>query len=140
MSDTVNGTVRPDVSDKSTGQLVNDVTRLVPQLAREEIALAKAELIEKGKHAGVGGGLFGAAGITALFGVGVLITAAVIGLAHAVPAWVSALIVAAVLLAVAGVMALLGKSQISKATPVVPEMAVDSTRHDVEAVKESARR
>jgi hypothetical protein len=130
----------PDVSDKTTAQLVNDVTRLVPQLAREEIALAKAELVQKGKHAGIGGGLFGAAGITALFGVGVLITAAVIGLAEAVPAWASALIIAAVLLIVAGVLALIGRSQVRQATPPVPALAVDSTKHDIEAVKESARR
>jgi hypothetical protein len=140
MTDTVHGTPRTDVSAKTAPQLVSDVSRLVPQLAREEIALAKAELAEKGKQAGLGGGLLGAAGITGLFAAAVLIAAAVIGLAEAVPAWAAALIVAAVLLAVAGILALLGRSHVSRATPPVPELAAESTRQDVETMKESARR
>ena len=126
--------------DKSTAQLVTDLTRLVPELAREEIALAKPELAEKGKHAGIGAGLFGAAGIIALFGVGVLLAAAVAGLAEVLPVWASALIIAVVLFVVAGVMALVGKKQVSQATPPAPTKAVASTKRDVQAVKESAKR
>jgi uncharacterized membrane protein YqjE len=125
---------------KSTADLVRDVTELVPRLVQEEFALAKAELTEKGKHAGVGAGLFGGGGLFAFFGLAVLIAAAVLGLAEAVPAWASALIVAAVLLVIAGVLALVGRSQVRQAVPPVPAMAVDSTKHDVQAVKESARR
>ncbi len=125
---------------KSTPELVQDLTRLVPQLARQEVELAKAELAEKAKHAGIGAGAFGGAGLVALFGVGTLVAAAVLGLAEVLPAWASALIVAAVLLLVAGAMALVGRSQIKQATPPVPSQAVDSTKHDVEAVKESAHR
>jgi len=130
----------PDLSDRSTAELVKEVTRLVPQLAREEVALAKAELTEKGKHAGIGAGSFGAAAVVALFGIGVLLTAAVLGLAEAMPAWAAALVVGGVLLVIAGIAALVGKSQVSRATPVVPKLAVDSTKQDVEAVKESAKR
>ncbi|GAB3254109.1 phage holin family protein [Kineosporia babensis] len=130
----------PAGHEKSTPELVQDLTRLVPQLARQEVELAKAELAEKAKHAGIGAGAFGGAGLVALFGVGTLVAAAVLGLAEAVPAWAAALIVAAVLLLVAGAMALLGRSQIRQATPPVPRQAVDSTKHDVEAVKESAHR
>ncbi|GLY29986.1 hypothetical protein Kisp02_33510 [Kineosporia sp. NBRC 101731] len=126
--------------DKSAPELVQDITRLVPQLARQEIELAKAELTEKAKHAGIGAGAFGGAGLVALFGTGVLIAAAVLGLAEAMPAWAAALIVAAVLLVVAGVMALIGRRQFQQATPPVPTQAVDSTKHDVEAVKESTHR
>ena len=126
--------------DKSTGDLVRDLTRLVPQLAREEVELTKAELAEKGKHAGIGAGLFGAAGITALFGVGVLLAAAVLGLAEVMPAWAAALIVAGAVLLVAGVMALFGRKQVGQASPPVPQKAVESTKRDVRAVKESARR
>ncbi|GLY15995.1 phage holin family protein [Kineosporia rhizophila] len=130
----------PTGHEKSTPELVQDLTRLVPQLARQEVELAKAELAEKAKHAGVGVGAFGGAGLVALFGVGVLVAAAVLGLAEVLPAWASALIVAAVLLLVAGVMAMVGRKQIKQATPPVPTQAVNSTKHDVEAVKESAHR
>jgi hypothetical protein len=129
-----------DPADKSTADLVRDLSRLLPQLARDEVALARAELVEKGKHAGIGIGLFGASGIVALFGVGVLLAAAVLGLAEAVPGWLAALIVGLVVLLVAGIAAMIGKGQVSKATPAAPTMAVDSTKQDVAAVKESAHR
>lgn len=129
-----------ETDQRSTAELVQDLTRLVPQLAREEIELAKAELTEKAKHAGIGAGMFGAAGVVALFGVGVLLSAAVLGLATVLPGWAAALIVAGVVLAVAGILALLGKSQVSRATPPAPTMAVESTKTDIEAVKESAHR
>jgi uncharacterized membrane protein YqjE len=136
-----NGIIGNDpATTKSTADLVRDVSELVPRLVREELNLAKAELAEKGKHAGVGAGLFGGGGLFAFFAVAVLIAAAVLGLAEAVPAWASALIVAAVLLLLAGVMALIGRSQVRQAVPPLPEQAVDSTRQDVKAVKESAHR
>ncbi|GAB6898263.1 phage holin family protein [Kineosporia succinea] len=140
MSVTNERPVATSAREKSAPELVQDITRLVPQLARQEIELAKAELTEKARHAGIGVGAFGAAGLVALFGVGTLVAAAVIGLAEAVPAWASALIVGAVLLALAGIMALVGKKQVGQATPPVPTEAVESTKHDVEAVKESAHR
>jgi uncharacterized membrane protein YqjE len=112
----------------------------VPRLVQEELALAKAELTEKGKHAGVGAGLFGGGGLFAFFGLALLITAAVLGLAEAVPAWAAALIIAAVLLVLAAILALVGRSQVKQAAPPVPTEALDSTKRDVQAVKESARR
>jgi len=112
----------------------------VPRLVQEELALAKAELTQKVKHAGFGAGLFGGGGLFAFFSLALLITAAVLGLAEAVPAWASALIVAAVLLVVAGILAVLGRSQIKQAVPPVPTEAVDSAKQDVQAVKESAQR
>lgn len=129
-----------DPATKSTADLVRDVTELVPRLVHEELALAKAELTDKGKHAGVGVGLFGGGGLFAFFGIAVLIAAAVLGLAEALPAWAAALIVAAVLLVIAGALALVGRSQVRQAVPPVPSRAVDSTKQDVQAVKESARR
>ncbi|HST83898.1 MAG TPA: phage holin family protein [Kineosporiaceae bacterium] len=125
---------------KSTADLIREVTELVPRLVQEELALAKAELTEKGKHAGVGVGLFGGGGLFAFFGLALLITAAVLGLAEAVPAWAAALIVAAVLLVLAAILALVGRSQVKQAAPPVPTEALDSTKRDVQAVKESARR
>jgi hypothetical protein len=131
---------REDRGGRSTANLVRNVSELVPRLVHEELNLAKTELVDKGKHAGVGAGLFGGGGLFAFFGLGVMITAAVLGLAEVVPAWASALIVAAVLFVIAAVLAVIGRSQVHRAVPPVPEQAVESTRQDVQAVKESARR
>jgi uncharacterized membrane protein YqjE len=129
-----------DLQDRSVADLVRQVTELVPQLVRGELALAKAELTEKGKRAGFGAGLFGGGGALALYGLGALIAAAVLGLAEVLPGWLAALIVAVLLFVVAGVLGLVARSQVRRAVPPVPEQAVQSARLDVEAVKESAHR
>jgi Putative Actinobacterial Holin-X, holin superfamily III len=82
----------------------------------------------------------GAGGALAFYGLGALSAAAVLGLAEALPGWLAALVVAVFLLSVAGLLTLVARSQVRRAVPPVPEQAVQSTRLDVEAVKESARR
>jgi uncharacterized membrane protein YqjE len=128
-----------DLRDRSVADLIRQVTELVPQLVRAELTLAKTELAEKGKQAGVGAGLFGGSGLFAFFSLAVLVAAAVLGLAEALPGWAAALVVAGALLVLAGLLALVGRSQVRRAIPPVPEQAVRSARLDVEAVKESAR-
>ncbi|WP_433161926.1 phage holin family protein [Kribbella sp. CA-247076] len=136
-------TTRPDAVRHDAGQnqgeqlgaLVSQLTSDVSRLVRDELQLAKAELKDKGKEAGVGIGLFGGAGTVALYGVGALIAAAILGLAQAVPAWLAALIVAVVLFAVAGIAAMLGKRHVSRATPPVPQRAVEGVQEDLEALK-----
>lgn len=126
--------------DRPVGELVHEVTELIPKLIKQEMNLAKAELGEKGKKAGVGVGLFGGSGAIAFYGLGALIAAAILGLAEAVPGWLSALIVAVVLFATAGVLALIGKKEVGQATPPVPEHAISGVKQDVETVKESVHR
>jgi uncharacterized membrane protein YqjE len=125
----------PNGHREGVGALVSDVTSDLSRLVRDEVELAKAELKVKGKEAGVGAGLFGGAGAVALYGLGVLIAAAILGLATALPAWLSALIVAAVLFVIAGVAALLGKRHVSRANPPVPQRAVSGVHEDLEALK-----
>jgi uncharacterized membrane protein YqjE len=117
------------------GALVHDLTIQVPDLIRSELRLAQAELAEKGKKAGLGIGMFGAAGIVALYGVGALIATLILVLALAMDAWIAALIVTVVLFAVAGALALVGKNQVSQATPVAPEKAVAGVKEDIATVK-----
>ncbi len=77
-------------------------------------------MAEKGKRAGLGIGMFGGAGVVALYGVGTLIATVILLLALAMDAWIAALIVTVVLFVVAGVLALLGKKQVSQATRPSP--------------------
>jgi membrane protein len=122
--------------DRPTGDLVKDLSAQVSTLVRQELELAKAELTVKGKQAGIGAGMFGGAGLFALYGVGALIACAIIALATAVTPWLAALIVAVVLLAVAGVLALAGKSRTARAVPPVPEQTVETIKEDVRYTKE----
>ena len=129
-----------DLRDRPIGELLKQLSNETTTLVRQELELAKAEVAQKGQKAGKGAGMFGGAGVVALYGVGVLIAAAVMGLATAVEPWLAAVIVGVVLLAVAGVLALSGKKQVEQATPPKPEQAMASVQRDVQTVKESARR
>jgi hypothetical protein len=118
----------------STADLIRRATEQLSTLVRDELALARAEMSEKLAHAGKGAGLFGGAGVVALYGVFGMLAAAVLGLSRVMPGWAAALVVGGFLLLVAGVMAMAGRGQVRKATPPVPEAAVGGVRADIEAV------
>jgi uncharacterized membrane protein YqjE len=121
--------------DPPLGALVHDLTQQVPQLIRSEIRLAQVELTEKGKRAGLGVGMFSAAGLLGFLGLCCLVTTAILALAHALPDWLAALIVAAVLLVGAGIAALVGKKEVQQATPPAPEQAIEGVKEDIAVVK-----
>jgi uncharacterized membrane protein YqjE len=125
----------PQQTDEPIGAVVHRLSEQIPELVRSEIRLAQAELTEKGKHAGVGIGLFSGAGLLALYGLAGLLTTAVIALDLVLPLWLAALIVSVVLFAAAGVAALVGRKQVNQATPAAPERAIAGVKQDVEAVK-----
>jgi uncharacterized membrane protein YqjE len=129
-----------ELSDRSVGDLVQRLSEQTAALVRQEMRLAQVELQEKGKRAGIGAGMFGGAGLVALYGVGAVVAAVIMLLATATEPWISALIVGVVLLATAGLLALLGRRQVDQATPPKPERAMESIQHDVDYVKERARR
>ena len=104
------------------------------------MALAQAELTEKGRHAGKGAGMFGGAGVVALYGVGALIAAAIIGIGTLLEPWLAAVIVGAVLLVIAGILALTGKKEVDRAGPPKPEQAIESVQRDVDEVKKARTR
>ena len=102
---------------------------------RSELRLAQAELAEKGKRAGLGIGMFSAAGLLAFYGIATLIATAVIALALVLPWWASSLIIAGVLLLAALGAALGGRNEIQQATPPAPEQTIASVKADVAAAK-----
>ncbi|NUO99551.1 MAG: phage holin family protein [Nonomuraea sp.] len=123
-----------------THKLVSDLSDQVSRLVKDELRLAKMELAEKGKRAGFGAGMFGAAGMAAFFGGAVLVTAVVLLLALVLPAWAAAAIVAVVLFIAAAVLGLIGKNQVKQATPPVPQETIASVKADIDMVKERAHR
>jgi hypothetical protein len=124
--------------DRPVGELIQEASQQTAALVRKEFALAQLEMKKKGKRAGLGAGLFGSAGVVALYGGGALIAAVILVLATALEPWIAALIVAVVLFAVAGVLALTGKKQVDQATPAAPEQAIASSKRDIDEVKRKA--
>ena len=139
----VNDTNGNDLRERPIGALLKQLSEETTTLVRKELDLAKAEMAEKGKQAGKGAGMFGAAGIIGLLALGALTAFFIMLLDGVVPNWAAALIVAAVYAAIAGVLALTGKKNVKEATPVKPEQTVETIKEDVQWAKTqtpSARR
>ena len=137
------GTMHPGpVRDehRSVGELVGQATEQLSRLVRQEVALAKEELTAKGRRAGRGGGLLGAAGAFAYAGLLASAGTAVAALSLVLSVWAAALIVTGVLFVIAGVLAAAGRAQLRQAVPPTPEEALGSVRADVEEIRERAHR
>ena len=125
--------------DRSLADLARQLSDQTTELVRHEVELAKAELRVKGKRAGVGASMFGGAGALGIYALGALTAAIIAGIAEALPVWVSALIVAALYGAIAGILALRGKKKVQQATPPLPEETVQSVKEDVRYTKQRAQ-
>jgi MFS family permease len=125
--------------DSSLADLARQLSNQTTELVRHEVELAKAELRVKGKRAGKGAGMFGGAGALGLYALGALTAAIIAGIAEALPVWASALIVAALYGAIAGILALRGKKKVQQATPPLPEETVQSVKEDVRYTKQRAQ-
>lgn len=128
-----------NVEDKSTADLLKDLSNELTTLVHQEIELAKVELTEKTKRVGAGAGMFGAAAVVGLLGAGALVAAAIAGIATALSVWLSALIVGGILLLLAGILAFSGRTEVARGTPPIPEQAIESSKEDVEWLKTQAR-
>jgi hypothetical protein len=125
--------------DQPLNELVKQLSDQSTRLARMEVELAKAELAQKGKQIGIGAGAFGGAGALGFYAVGALTATLILALAEALDPWLAALIVTAAYAAIAGILALVGRSRVQAGTPPTPERAIESTKEDVEAAKRSAK-
>ena len=128
-----------DPRHQSTAELLKQLSTETTTLVRQELELAKAEMAEKGKEAGKGIGMFGAAGILGLLALGAFTAFAIAVLDTAMETWLAALIVTVVYAAIAGVLALTGKGRLKNAGPPVPEQTQDNVKEDVRWVKTRAR-
>ena len=126
-------------TDASTADLLRQLSEQTTRLVRQEVELAKAEVSEKGKRAGIGAGMFGGAGIFGLYAFGALTAAIIAALSLAIATWLAALIVAVVYGAVAAVLALTGRTKVQQAMPPVPQDSVDSVKEDVQWTKTRAQ-
>lgn len=123
-----------DLKEHSIPELLKQLSQETATLVRQEIDLAKAEVTERGKKAGVGAGMFGAAGIIGFLALAALTACFVLALATFMPGWLAALIVAAVYGAIAGVLAFRGKDKVQQATPPAPE-TVETIKEDIQWAK-----
>jgi Flp pilus assembly protein TadB len=132
------GGTKPD-REKSTAELVHDLTERFSHLARTELRLVVREVAGKARHAGVGAASIGTAGVLGGYGLAVVLVGVVLLLALVLPAWIAAMIVGGALLLAAAVAALVARRQFRKSAPM-PSEAVADVREDVAVVREAMRR
>ncbi|WP_207544917.1 phage holin family protein [Mycobacterium lehmannii] len=123
-------------ADASVGELMSQLSTQTSRLIRDEMRLAQKEFQESARHAGIGAGLFSVAGLLAFFGAATLIAAGVAALSLVLPVWAAALIVAAVLFVIAGIAALMGRSQAREVTPAAPK-TVETVKADIQELKDA---
>ncbi len=134
VSDSGSDAPREELREASIGELVKRLTEDAGNLVRQEIQLARTELTEKGKAAGKGAGILGAAAVIGLLAAGVLTAFLVLVLDAFMPAWLAALIVGLVYLAIAFVLAKRGQKTLQENKPV-PEQTIETVKEDVEWLK-----
>lgn len=120
---------------RSIGELVASISEKFGAIIRDEVAYFKAELNEKIQGARKAVILLAAAGILALYMLGVLLAAAVLGLAQVFSPWLAALIVGGALLLIIAGLALAGLRFLKQGKVPSGEEIKDHVKDDVEAVK-----
>jgi Flp pilus assembly protein TadB len=128
-----------DLRERPLPELLKQLSEQTTRLVRQELELAKAELTQKGKQAGAGAGLFGAAGAIGFLALAALTTCFILALNAVMPAWLAALLVAVVYGVVAAVLAMRGRAKVKQATPPVPEQTIETVKEDVEWAKTQMR-
>jgi|SRR4028118_109845 len=124
--------------DRSLGELFSELTQGMSTLVRQEVQLAKTEISEKVSNIVKNVALLLAGGVFALVGFQALVAAAIIGLARVLPGWLAALIVALVLLVVAGILAMKGLATLKKQSPM-PQQTAETIKEDVQWAKQQVK-
>lgn len=124
-----------ELRERSFGDLFGDLTSRMGQLVRDEIELARLELTDKAKEAGMGIGIIAGGVFVGLLAAGALTAFFILALAEALPAWLAALVVFAAYAVIATVLVFVGRARLKQAAPPVPEATVQTLRDDVRWAK-----
>ncbi len=129
-----------ELRDRPVGELMRELAAETSTLVRQELELAKAEMAQKGRRAGPGIGMVGAAAVVGLAALGALTAFFILALDGAVANWLAALIVTMAYGAIAAGLYFAGRDRVKEAGPPVPERTAESVRRDVEEVSRAKAR
>jgi len=124
---------------ESVPELVKDLSRDISDLVRQEIELARTEMMEKGKQAGIGVGMVGGAALMAAAALGGSMATMIIVLDLWMPLWLAALVTTVLYAAVAAVLALRGRDELKQTGAPIPEKAKESVKEDIQWAKTRAQ-
>ena len=122
--------------ERSLGDLFSDLSRETTTLVRQEVQLAKAELTQSATEAVRGIGMLVAGGAVAYAGLFFLLLAIVFGLIDAGwDAWLSALVVGLVVVAIGAILVLRARESLKPAN-LAPRRTIETLKEDQEWAKE----
>lgn len=123
----------------TTGQLIGLLRSQLAELARDELALARAELARNGRHAGAGALDLAVAGALTAFGGLALLAAVIAAVAVALPVWAAALVIGGPLTIGGAFFGLRAVRRMKEGLAFLPRTA-DSLRADAESIGSGLRR
>lgn len=129
----------PELRERTLPELLRELGDETATLIRQEMALARVELVEKGKSASATVPLFGATAIFGLGAFGAVTTFLIAVLALAMPVWLAALIVTVIYGGIALVAAQTGKKKLQHVGSLVPEQTAETVKEDIEWAKTRAK-
>jgi len=124
-----------DLRERSLGELFGRLSEQAAVMARLEVRLAKAEMVQKGRLAGRGAALVAAGALVALGAFGAVTATLIMALSEGMDGWLAGLIVTVVYGLIAATLALSGRRRIAEASPPVPEQTVETMKEDVQWAK-----
>ena len=125
-------TAERDLRDRSTVQLIKDLSQQANMLVRQEIQLAKTEVAEKGRRASVGAIALTSAGVAGLLALGALTAFLILALDGGMPNWAAAFCVTLLWAAVGVALALYGREKLREVGTPVPEKTVETAKEDIQ--------
>ena len=129
----------PDAPANASGMGIGAAAKQVADHAKAlvglEVELASLELKRKLAALGLGIGMLLGAAVFGLFALGFLLATLAAGLDAFMPRWLALLIVGVLLLAITGVLALLGLKALRRGTPPTPEQAIREAKLTTDALK-----
>jgi hypothetical protein len=111
------------------------VKQRTQSLVRLNLELATLEARQKATALGVAGVLALLAGILVVYAIGFAFASAAAGISEALPLWLSLLIVTGAIFLLAAVAGLLAVRFAKKASPPMPEQAIEEAERTVEALQ-----
>jgi len=122
--------------ERSLGDPFSDLSRETTTLVRQEVQLAKAELTQSATEAARGIGMLVAGGAVAYAGLLFLLLAIVYGLIEAGwDAWLSALVVGLVVVAIGAILVLRARESLKPAN-LAPRRTIETLKEDQEWAKD----
>lgn len=125
-------------TQRSFVEVLQDIVGNVQQIIRSEFRLARAELREKANRAAKPATTLAAGAILGFYGLGFLLLAIVYALSIALPMWLAALIVSALLIVISAILVVSGRNKLKQIQPV-PEKTVETLKENVQWAKDQMR-